>query len=156
VSATIADQDVQFLTFIVAGKLFALEVERIVEIIEFRKPTKTPRRPPFVEGLIEHRSQVVPLVSVRKRLGASEGETGVEPVILLFSPSPSQRAIGLLVDSVGKVITIARMAILKPSSQVLGIRAEFMRGIADLEGRPVIWLDGAKLLSLEQEATLAV
>ena len=155
-SGSIADQDIQLLTFTVGGKLFALEVERIVEIIEFRKPTKTPRRPPFVEGLIEHRGQVIPLISVRKRLGASEGEIGVEPVILLFSPSPSQRVIGLLVDSVRKVITIAKMAILKPSLQVLGIRADFIRGIADLEGKPVIWLDGAKLLSLEQEATLAV
>ncbi|MFN3476222.1 MAG: chemotaxis protein CheW [Candidatus Methylomirabilales bacterium] len=147
------EEVVQLLAFTVARRFFALELLGIVEIIEYKKPTRTPKPPPFVEGVIEHRGQMMPLVSLRKRLGAQEVTRGGSTV-LLFQPSPSGQVVGLLVDAASQVITFEKKALLEPPPRVFGIRAEFIKGIATLEGRPVIWLDVPRLLSSPEEIAL--
>lgn len=147
------EEVVHLLAFTVAGRFFALELPGIVEIIEYKEPTRTPKRPPFVEGVIEHRGQVMPLISLRKRLGAQE-VTHIGSAVLLLKPSPSDQVVGLLVDAASKVIAFERKAILEPPPKVFGIRAEFIKGIATLEGRPVIWLDVPRLLSSQEEIAL--
>ena len=148
-----SEEVIHLLAFIVAGRFFALELQGIVEIIEYKEPTRTPKRPPFVEGVIEHRGQMIPLISLRKRLGAKEmSRTG--SAVLLFKPSPSGQVVGFLVDAASKVNAFERKAILEPPPKVFGIRAEFIKGIATLEGRPVIWLDAPRLLSSQEEIAI--
>ncbi|HSB69639.1 MAG TPA: chemotaxis protein CheW [Candidatus Methylomirabilis sp.] len=141
------------LMFLVAGKQFALDLGRVEQIIDYQLPTKTPRRPPFVEGVIEHRGRFLAVASLRRRLGVADA-TPTHPAILLLRGIGQDPLIGLVVDQVVRVMTLPPDGVLAPPPRVFGIRAEYIRGVANAGGRPVVWLDEAKLLSSAEPITL--
>ncbi len=141
------------LAFQVAGKSFAVELPRVQQVLEFREPTRTPRRPPFVEGVIPHGGEFVPVVSLRKRLGYPEAGPPRPPIVLL-SGIGEDPLVGVTVDQVLRVLPLPRDGVLPPPPRVFGIRAEFIRGVANAGGRPVVWLEAAKLLTSTEPVTL--
>lgn len=149
---------IQLLVFQIGGKLFGVEIARLGQIIDFRRPTRTPRRPAYVDGVIAHRGAILPLYSLRRRLGLAPIGPGTpgefRQAILLVRLPPDDRLLGVSVDSVFKVIALDRETILTPPPKVFGIRSEFIRGVANLGGRPVVWLDQERLLSSAEEITL--
>ncbi len=156
VSLAVASETLHLLIFGVAGRLFALEIAEVVEIISFQGLTRIPRPLPHVEGVIAYRDRVIPLINLRRRLGAPAKDSGPGAPILLLRSSLSSTPVGLLVDSVLNVIAVDRRTLLEPPPKVFGIKAEFIKGIANMEGRPVIWLDVARLLSTTDEIVLVV
>jgi purine-binding chemotaxis protein CheW len=141
------------LTFQLAGKSFAVELTRVQQVVEYREPTRTPRRPPFVEGVIPHAGEFVPVVSLRKRLGYPEAGPSRPPIVLLTGIGEDP-LVGVIVDQVLRVLPLPRDGVLAPPPRVFGIRAEFIRGVANAGGRPVVWLEAAKLLTSTEPVTL--
>jgi len=141
------------LTFQVSGRSFALELTRVRQIVEFQEPTPTPRRPPFVEGIIEHQRQFLAVISMRRRLGLAEPGPPHPPIVLLTGIGEDP-VVGLTVDQVLRVLPLPPAAVLAPPPRVFGIRAEFIRGVANAGGRPVVWLEAAKLLASAEPVTL--
>ena len=148
---TLGDSPV--LIFLVAGKQFAVELGRVQHILDYQAPTRTPRRPPFVEGIIQHKGRYLPLVNLRRRLGV-EGAGPENPAILLLAGIGQDAVVGLLVDQVVRVLSLPAEKVLAPPPRVFGIRSEFIRGVANAAGRPVVWLDEAKLLTSTEPITL--
>lgn len=142
---------VSLLTFSIGGRLFAAEIGEIKEVIGYRKPAPTPKAPPFVEGMIIHKRCVVPVVSLRQRLGVTKGLPGV---ILLFSYE--EKTVGLSVDGAYKVISVDPHSLLTPPPKLFGIRSDFIKGVTNFGGRALIWLNNQKLLSSKEEITLVV
>jgi purine-binding chemotaxis protein CheW len=126
----------------VAGKQFAVDLARVERILDYRRPTRTPRRPPHVEGIIQHEGRYLPIMSLRKRLGV-EGPGPANPAILLLTGIGRDPVVGVVADR-----------LLLPPPRVFGIRAEFIRGVANAGGRPVVWLDESKLLTSAEAITL--
>lgn len=143
----------QVVVFQVAGKLFAADLARVEQAIEYREPTRTPRRPPHVEGVVEHQGRYVALVNVRKRFGLRE-EGPVRPTVLLLTNVGSDPVVGLVVDQVLRVLALPPDGVLSPPPRVFGIRAEYVRGVANMGGRPIVWLDITKLLAATESITL--
>jgi purine-binding chemotaxis protein CheW len=141
------------LMFLLAGKQFAVDLGGVEQIIDYQPPTRTPRRPPYVEGVIEHRGRFLALASLRRRLGVAEAAL-TRPAILLLKGIGQDPVMGLLVDQVVQVMSLRPDAVLAPPPRVFGIRAEFIRGVANAGGRPVVWLDEAKLLTSAEMVTL--
>jgi purine-binding chemotaxis protein CheW len=141
------------LLFLVGGKQFAVDVARVQHILDYQTPTRTPRRPPFVEGIIQHKKEYLPVVSLRKRLGV-EGPGPVNPAILLLAGIGQDPVVGLIVDRVVRVVSLSADKVLLPPPRVFGIRAEFIRGVANAGGRPIVWLDETKLLTSAESITL--
>jgi purine-binding chemotaxis protein CheW len=141
------------LMFLVAGKQFAVDLGGVEQIIDYQPPSRTPRRPPFVEGVIEHRGRFLAVASLRKRLGVPEGVPS-HPAILLLRGIGQEPVMGLVVDQVVQVMSLPPDGVLTPPPRVFGIRAEFIRGVANAGGRPVVWLDEAKLLTSAETVTL--
>lgn len=141
------------LMFLVAGKQFAITLTRVQQILEYQPPTRTPRRPPCVEGVIEYRGRFLPVMSLRKRLGVTE-PAPAHPAILLLAGIGSDPLVGLVVDQVLRVMPLPADGVVAPPPRVFGIRAEFIRGVANAGGRPVVWLDEAKLLLSTEAITL--
>ena len=139
--------------FLLAGKQFAVDLGRVEQIIEYQPATKTPRRPPYVEGVIEHRGRFLAVTSLRRRLGVAEA-VPTHPAILLLRGIGSEAVMGLVVDQVVQVMSLPPDAVLTPPPRVFGIRADFIRGVANAGGRPVVWLDEAKLLTSAEPVTL--
>lgn len=139
--------------FQVAGRAFAVDLPLVEQIIEHRPPTPTPRRPAFVDGVLEHRGRFVPVLSLRRRLGAPEEPAGHQAILLLRDAAPDP-VIGVVVDQVQRVLSLPREAILAPPPKVFGIRAEFIRGIANAGGKPIVWLELGKLFASTEPVQL--
>jgi purine-binding chemotaxis protein CheW len=139
--------------FQLAGKYFAVDLEQVEQIIDYTEPTKTPRRPPYVEGVVGHRGRYLAVVNLRKRFGVAEkGPT--HPAVLLVTGAGRDPVVGLVVDQVLRVLSLPADGVLTPPPRVFGIRAEYIRGVANEAGRPLVWLDVERLLSTTEPITL--
>jgi len=145
--------EVSLLMFLLAGKQFAVELARVQHILDHQAPTRTPRRPPYVEGIIQHKGRYLPLVNLRKRLGVEEPDPE-NPAILLLAGIGQDPVVGLMVDQVVRVLSLPADKLLAPPPRVFGIRSEFIRGVANAGGRAVVWLDETKLLTSAEPITL--
>jgi len=153
IAASAAPGEIPVLMFLMAGKQLAVELSRVQHVLDFQVPTRTPRRPPFVEGIIQHKERYLPLVSLRKRLGV-EGPGPGNPAILLLTGVGMDPIVGVVVDQVVRVVSIPSDKLLAPPPRLFGIRAEFIRGVANVGGRPVVWLDETRVLSSTDPITL--
>lgn len=143
----------QVVLFQLAGKSFAVELGQVEQIIDYREPTKTPRRPPHVEGVVEHRGRYLAVLNLRKRLGVAEPGPAHPAVLVITGAGPDPR-VGLVVDQALRVLALPSDGVLTPPPRVFGIRAEFIRGVANAGGRPLVWLDVTKLLASGEAITL--
>ncbi len=143
----------QVVLFQVAGKAFAVDLEHVEKIIDYQEPTKTPRRPPHIEGVLEHRGRYLAVLNLRRRFGVTERGPANPAVILLRGAGPDP-VVGLVVDQVLRVFALPSDGVLSPPPRVFGIRAELIRGVANAGGRPVVWLDVTKLLATTEVITL--
>ncbi len=144
---------VTVLIFVVAGRQFAVDIGRVEQILDYRPPVPTPRRPPYVEGILEHGGRYVPVLSLRDRVGAA-GAPASHPAIVLLRGVGSDPLVGVVVDQVVRILSLPPDGIVAPPPRVFGIRAEFIRGVANAGGRPVVWLDEAKLLTSSEPISL--
>ena len=141
----------QYLTFMLAGEMFAIGILCIKEIIEFPHLTEVPMMPDSVRGVINLRGAVVPVMDVQARFGRKpSGMTKRTCIIIveLQSEGDSQ-VIGISVDAVNEVIDIADSDIEAPPPFGVRIRAEFMRGVVKVKGQFVVLLDVEAVLSLD-------
>lgn len=143
----------QVVLFQVAGKSFAVDLEHVERIIDYREPTKTPRRPPHIEGVVEDRGRYVAVMNLRRRFGVTDPGPA-HPAVLLLRDAGPDPVVGLVVDQVLRVFAVPSDGVLSPPPRVFGIRAELIRGVANAGGRPLVWLDVKKLLSTTEAITL--
>ena len=92
-------------------------------------------------------------MNLRKRLGV-EGPGPENPAILLLAGIGKDAMLGLMVDQVVRVLLLPAEKVLAPPPRVFGIRSDFIRGVANASGRPVVWLDETKLLTSAEPITL--
>jgi purine-binding chemotaxis protein CheW len=149
----VARDETAVLTFLVAGKQFAVELARVEHLLDYQPPAKTPRPPPFIEGIIRHKGRYLSLLSLRKRLGV-EGPDPENSAIVVLAGTAQESAVGIVVDQVLRVLSLSPDKVLAPPPRIFGIRAEFIRGVANAGGRPVVWLDEAEILRSAEPITL--
>lgn len=107
------DALVELCAFRIGSEEYVLDVQRIREIVHPLPVTKVPRAPAWMEGVIDLRGEVIPLLDVRKRLGLPPATLGRRRAKVLVV-NVARRVIGLLVDSVTEVVRIPRSAIGPP------------------------------------------
>jgi purine-binding chemotaxis protein CheW len=84
VMATATDKDItQYLTFKLGEEMFALDIAKVREVLDFTTVTKVPRTPEFMRGVINLRGSVVPVVDLRLKFGMSRTENGVNTCIII-------------------------------------------------------------------------
>nr|WP_320131498.1 chemotaxis protein CheW [uncultured Holophaga sp.] len=142
----------QFLTFSLAGEVFALEIRYVREIIQYGGLTRVPLMPEFIRGVINLRGAVVPVVDLAVRLRRSQTESTKRTCIVILEVLRGERlaTIGVLVDNVSEVLEIAENQIEAADSFGAGMRSEFIRGIGKLEDHFVILLEADLLLSRQE------
>ena len=113
----------QLLLFEVAGKAFAVDLALVDRVIEASDAVRTPRRPPFVDGVVEDRGRYLAVFNLRRRFGLPEPPRSHAAIVLLRGLDVDP-LIGLAVDRVLQVVTVATDAILTPPPRVFGIRAD--------------------------------
>jgi purine-binding chemotaxis protein CheW len=143
---------VQLVTFRIGGEEFGLDVFQVHEILRYSEPTPMPKAPAFVEGVLDVRGLLVPVVDLRKRFELHDLRYDEETRIMLVD-FQSER-LGLIVDEVSEVMRVAETAVTAPPQYVKGLAAEFIRGIVRLETRLVVLLDLERILSSQERMQL--
>jgi|GEM_PF-791435 chemotaxis signal transduction protein len=136
-----------FLIFSLDRRLFALELDRVVQIVGEAQVVVPPQRLPGVEGIFEFRGVYIPLLNLRLRLGLEGSGPGSAIVILEERGQP----LGLWVDSVIRVGSFNPEAASAPPPRLQGVRSEFLRGIFSFQGRPLLWMDDRSLFGPQRE-----
>ncbi len=142
----------QYLTFVLGGEPFAIGILAVKEIIEYTSVTEVPLMPAFLRGVINLRGSVVPVIDLSVRFGRPAGAISRRTCIVIIETqlSGERRDIGVIVDSVNAVLEFQAADIAPPPAFGANIRADFIQGMAKVDGRFVILLDVDHVLALHE------
>jgi purine-binding chemotaxis protein CheW len=140
----ISEEFSQFVTCHVDGEEFAVDILSVQEIIRMVEITRVPKAPSFVEGVINLRGRIIPVLDLRRRLGVPGAERTAQSRIVVVMVRG--RVVGLVVDSVSEVLRIPKSAMEPAPSLGTTVGAEFIQGVGRLEDRLLTLLDLKRLL----------
>jgi len=133
----------QYLTFKLGEEIFALDVAKVREVLDFTTVTRVPRTPEFMRGVINLRGSVVPVVDLRLTFGMSRTEKTVNTCIVVVEVSLDGDSVivGALADSVEEVIDLEPDQIEAPPTIGASVKTEFIQGIGKRDAGFLIILD---------------
>ncbi len=149
----------QYLTFNLAGEMYAIGILAIKEIIEYQNLTEVPMMPACVRGVINLRGAVVPVMDPLARFGRPSSEVSKRTCIVIVETEvenegrPERQVIGVVVDAVSEVLEIAGTDIEPAPAFGTRIRSDFIQGVGKVKGKFVILLDVNHVLSLDEIAS---
>lgn len=152
------EDEAQYLTFMLGGEMFAIGILGIKEIIEHGNLTNVPMMPVFVRGVINLRGAVVPVVDLSARFGRHTAAITRRSCIIIIetrSEDGEPQDVGLLVDAVSAVLEIPASEVEPAPSFGAKIRADFINGMAKVNGQFVIALNVDRVLSVDEMARLS-
>jgi purine-binding chemotaxis protein CheW len=130
-----------------------VDILKVQEIIRMMEITKVPKAPDFVEGVINLRGNVIPIVDLRKRFGLETRDRDKNTRTIVIEIN--NMIVGFIVDAVSEVLRIPADTVEPPPPVVAGLEAEYISGVGKLEDRLLILLDLDRLLSSEEVDVLA-
>lgn len=134
----------QLVTFRIGEEEFGVNILTVQEIIRLLQITTVPKAQRFIEGVINLRGKVIPVVNMRKRFDKPEVEHDSHTRIVVMEFG--QKIVGFLVDAVSEVLRIPTSTIEDPPPVVAGIGAEYVNGVCKQDDRLLILLDLENLL----------
>lgn len=146
------DNLLQLVTFTISSEEFGLDILKVQEIIRTMEITKVPRAPEFVEGVINLRGKVIPIIDLRRRFGMESKKHDSQTRIIVVEIHAM--IVGFVVDSVSEVLRIQSSTVEPPPAVVSGIESEYISGVGKLEDRLLILIDLDKLLSEDEKGAL--
>lgn len=148
-----APQVHQYLTFELAGQDYGVEILRVQEIKGWERPTRLPHSPAHVQGVINLRGAVVPIIDLRRRFGLPESPVSHTTVVIVVRVEAARGELtaGLVVDAVCEVCSLEAEQLRAAPEMDAGIDAQFVLGLAMLDERMLVLLDVSRLIG----ATLA-
>jgi purine-binding chemotaxis protein CheW len=142
----------QIVAFSLGSEIYGVDISQVREIIPIQKIVPVPRAPEFVEGIINLRGKVIPVLDLRKHFGFEKKERDEDQKIVL-AESHSE-SIGVIVDSVSSVLRIPEDSIEPPASVITGDGVEYIAGIAKMNSSLIVLLDLTKIISDAESRSL--
>ncbi|WP_084502415.1 chemotaxis protein CheW [Fundidesulfovibrio putealis] len=146
------DTLLQLVTFKVAEEEYGVDILSVQEIIRHTGLTKVPSAPAFVEGILNLRGKVIPIIDMRKRFGLASKAPDTQTRIVVFALESG--VIGCQVDSVSEVLRLPASMVDVPPTVISGMDSKFIRGVGRLggerDGRLLILLDSGQMLTVEE------
>jgi len=144
------DESMQLVGFAIGRELFGVDILTVREIIRDASITSIPNSPDFVEGVINLRGNIIPVIDLRMRLNLLQEEKSEEKIWILILEIEG-RITGFRVDSVTKVLKILVRSIEPPPEIVTaGLESQYIDGVCDIDGRLLILLDFARILHVDE------
>ncbi len=146
----------QYLTFRLGEEVFALEIGKVREVLDFSTVTKVPRTPPFMRGVINLRGGVVPVIDMNIKFGMPETEKTVNTCIIIveITVDDEQTVVGALADSVEEVLDLEEEQIEAAPRIGTRLNTEFIKGMGKHGERFIIILDIDRVFSAEELALI--
>jgi purine-binding chemotaxis protein CheW len=138
------DKELQVVGFRIGRETFGLPIASVREIVRVPEITSVPNAPDYIEGVINLRGRIIPVVDLRKRFGEKSLEPSKKNRIVVVETE--NRAIGLLVNSASEVLKIPPSEIEAPQNVFPEGELNYISGVGKLKGRLVILLDLSRVL----------
>ena len=139
----------QLILFNLGDTLYGIPIEQVSEINRLEEITPLPKAPQFIEGVINLRGNVVPVIDLRKRFGMKQVErTNKNKIIILFI---GKRLFGIIVDSVHEVITLTEDNIEPSLPTASGLKAEFINSIGKYNDKLIIILEITQIVTSTED-----
>ncbi len=146
------DNNNQFVVFVMEKEEFACNIQNVREVLKMAKITPLPRSLDFVEGVINMRGEVLPVIDLRKRFDLAEAERNEENRIIIVEVE--DRIVGIVVDAVKEVISMSTEQIQETPSQVVGGKTDLIMGVGKVDDRMLIILDLDRILTTTEQLAL--
>lgn len=137
---------VQLVTFTMAGETYALEIQQVEAIINLKPITRVPKAPSHIDGVINLRGEIVPVINTRARLRLPPAEKKPSNQIIILAFEEEKVKAGFLVDSVQEVIRLQESAIEAPSRVSEGVDVEYLRGVGKIDNKIIIMLNAHRIV----------
>lgn len=141
------EEERQLVVFDLADEAYGVNIGTVREIIRMQEITQVPRTPDYVEGVINLRGKVIPVIDMRKRFGFPVAEHTKDTRIVVIDIGGAD--IGATVDAVTEVLRLGKDSIEPPSAIISTSDSDYLIGIAKLETRLIILLDLQRALSVD-------
>jgi len=148
----VAAEELQLVSFNIGSEEFGVEILKVQEINRMVDITKVPQAPHYVEGVINLRGKVIPIIDLRKRFNLEIKEYDKNTRIVVVDINGS--IMGMIVDAVSEVLRLPADTIEPPPELVTDINSEYIKGVAKLQDRLLIFLDLSRVVQAEELAAL--
>lgn len=145
-------EEKQFVVFQLSKETYGVNIGQVSEIITMQQITKVPHTIEFIEGIINLRGRVIPVVDLRKRFGLAYDEITRNTRIVVIEIGGN--TLGMIVDGVSEVLRIASDTVEAPPPAITSVDADYLEGVAKLEDRLIILLNLEKVLSKQEQIEL--
>ncbi|MBC9783437.1 chemotaxis protein CheW [Heliobacterium chlorum] len=139
--------ELQLVAFSLAGEEYAVDIHYVQEINRLLNITRVPKAPYYVEGVINLRGNVVPVIDLRKRFSLPPRETTDRTRIIIIKVKDI--TVGIIVDGVSEVIRIQSSAVEPPPGLYGSVDLDYIRGVGKMDDRLLILINIEKVIDLE-------
>ncbi len=148
----------QYLTFKLGDEVFALDITKVREVLDFTTVTKVPRTPEFMRGVINLRGSVVPVVDLRLKFGMTRTESSVNTCIIITEVTVDNdtTVLGALADSVQEVLDLEPGSIAPAPRIGSKLRTDFIKGMGKRDDRFIMILDIDKVFSADELGSVVI
>ncbi len=144
-TAAVQENNAQLILISIGSAFYAIDIMKIVEIIKYMPVTPVPRAPEFLEGVIDLRGDIIPVIDMRKRFEIPAGTLHEKTRIVIIRVV--DKIAGLIVDGVREVLRVPTAKVLPPPKIVQGIESEYLSGVVSDRGRIILVLNLDRILT---------
>jgi purine-binding chemotaxis protein CheW len=138
-------ETIQVVSFKLGSEEYGVDIAQVQEINRMVAVTHVPRAPQFMEGVINLRGQLIPIIDLRTRFGMPRAEHTKNTRIVVTEIAAKR--VGMVVDSVSEVLRLPVDQIEDAPEMLTGVDTEYIRGVGKVEDRLIILLDLARIIS---------
>lgn len=144
--------ELQLVSFTIGSEEFGVDILKVQEINRMVEITRVPQAPPYVEGVINLRGKVIPIVDLRKRFGLDMKPHDKNTRIVVVDIGGT--ILGMIVDAVSEVLRLSAATIEAPPEIATGVHSDYIKGVAKLEDRLLIFLDLSRVIDVSEVAAM--
>ena len=145
-------ETIQVVSFKLGSEEYGVDIAQVQEINRMVAITHVPRAPQFMEGVINLRGQLIPIIDLRTRFGMPRAEHTKNTRIVVTEIGAKR--VGMVVDSVSEVLRLPVEQIEAAPDMITGVGTEYIRGVGKIEDRLIILLDLARIISTAEKREL--
>jgi len=154
IKTAVVDKTLQIVTFTVGAEEYGLDISSITEVIRPLPVTPLPHMPRFIEGVINLRGVIIPVVDLRKRFGLAGERGNLRTIRMLIVRGAAKGKLGLVVDGVREVLLVPPSSIAAAPEAATGAGVDFIAGVVKAAERLVVLINIERILSREERASL--
>ena len=148
----LSGERIQVVSFHLGSEEYGVDISQVQEIIRMVEITHVPRAPHFMEGVINLRGQLIPIIDLRTRFGMQRTEHTKSTRIVVTEIG--SKKVGIIVDSVSEVINIPIEQVEDAPDMIAGVGTEYIQGVGKVNDRLIILLDLTMVITGEEKAQL--